>query len=339
MEAAVLGSTGLKVSKDGFSALPLQRISMAGAISLLQRALDGGINLFETARSYGDSEEKLGAALSTRRKSIVLTTKTAAKNADVLRIDLEISLKKLRTDYIDIYQFHNPPFCPRPGDGSGLYEAVLNVKTQGKVRFIGITSHRLSVAREAVESGLYDILQFPFSYLSDEQELALVRFCEKKNLGFIAMKSLSGGLITDITAARAWLAAFPTVVPVWGIQRERELDAIFMAIEQPAELSPGQRRQIEADRAVLKGNFCRACGACMPCPQGIAIDTCARMSLLLRRSSRQDLLSTLWRREMAKIKNCRSCGACTSHCPYGLDIPALLKKNYQDYQQFLLHAP
>jgi aryl-alcohol dehydrogenase-like predicted oxidoreductase len=335
MEKVQLGRTGLTVAKDGFGALPVQRADMASAVKILRRALDGGIDYFDTARGYTDSEEKLGNALSARRNEFIIATKTPSHDTAGFWKDLETSLRNLKTDHIDVYQFHNPEQYPKPDDGTGLYEAMLKAREQGKIRFIGITNHRLPVAREAVESGLYDTLQFPLSYLSDEKDEALVKLCEEKNVGFIAMKALSGGLITDVAAARSSLARFPAVVPIWGIQRESELDALFEAMKHPAVLTEAQRRRIEADRLELSGNFCRACGYCLPCPADIQINMCARMFLLLRRMPAAPLLSEQWQKEMAKIPNCIHCNHCKNNCPYGLDTPALLAKNYENYQKVL----
>jgi aryl-alcohol dehydrogenase-like predicted oxidoreductase len=334
MMEAVLGRTGLRVNKDGYGALPVQRTEKKAAVALLRRALEGGINFFDTARGYTDSEEKLGAAFEGRRSGFVLATKTPAKNGEDLAGHLETSLHMLKTDYIDIYQFHNPPFCPKPEDGTGLYEAALKAREQGKIGFIGITNHRLAVAREAIESGLYDTLQFPFNYLSDEKEQALPLLCAENNVGFICMKALSGGLITDVAASRSWLADFKDAVPIWGIQRENELDALFAAQQGPAVLSPEQRRRIEADRAELAGNFCRACDYCQPCPAEIPISTCARMFLLLRRMPPDRYLTPEFAKEMDKIDDCLHCDHCKDHCPYGLDTPALLRKNLEDYRKF-----
>jgi aryl-alcohol dehydrogenase-like predicted oxidoreductase len=340
MMKTTLGRTGLTVNKDGFGVLPLQRATMDEAVRILNRALDGGINYYDTARAYTDSEEKIGRALASRRGEFILATKTTAATVEGFWRDLETSLTNLKTDHIDIYQFHNPPDYPRPGDatrggGAGLYEAMVAAKEQGKIRFIGITNHRLPVARAAVESGLYDTLQFPFSYLSDEKDAGLVNLSAEKNMGFICMKALSGGLITDVAAARSALAAFPNAVPIWGIQRESELDALFAAQKLPAVLSEEQKTRIAKDRAELTGNFCRACGYCLPCPAEIAIPTCARMFLLLRRMPAAPLLSAETQREMAKIPDCRHCDHCKDNCPYGLDTPTLLARNYEDYQKAL----
>lgn len=335
MDTVVLGRTGLTVNKNGFGALPVQRVDKRTAVYVLQKAFDGGIDYYDTARAYTDSEEKLGAAFSGIRDRIVISTKTAARNAEGFWSDLARSLKTLGTEYIDIYQFHNPDFCPGPGDASGLYDAMLKAREQGKIRFIGITNHRLSVAEEAAESGLYDTIQFPFSYLSTDADLALVTACRDRNIGFIAMKALSGGLITDSAMAYAYLAQYDTVEPIWGIQRESELDEFLSYQADPPVLSEKMARRIERDRGELAGEFCRGCGYCMPCPVGISINMCARMSLLLRRAPESSYLSEEWRGEMKKIENCLHCNACRSKCPYGLNPPELLRKNYEDYQTFL----
>lgn len=335
MDTVTLGSTRITVNKNGFGALPIQRISTADAVHLARKAYNAGITFFDTARFYTDSEEKLGEAFDGMREKIYIATKTAAQNADDFWKDLAVSLKNLRTDYIDIYQFHNPSFCPKPGDGSGLYEAMLEAKAQGKIRHIGITNHRLSVAHEAIESGLYETLQFPFCYISGEKETELVSECKKKNMGFIAMKALSGGLITDSAAAYAFEAQFDNVLPIWGVQRENELDEFISYIENPPVMTDKIRSIIEKDKAELGGEFCRGCGYCMPCPVGIEINNCARMSLLLRRSPSELQLTEEVQAKMKKIENCLNCGQCRSKCPYELDTPALLAKNYEDYKNVL----
>ena len=334
METVRLGKTNLTVSKNGFGALPIQRASTEEAIKILRKAYDGGIYYFDTARFYTDSEEKIGLALSDVRENIIVSSKTMALDAEGFRKDLRTSLMLMKTDYIDIYQFHNPPFCPKPGDGSGLYEAMLEARQKGMIRHIGITNHKLSVAREAVESGLYETLQFPFSYLAGEKEEELVRLCEENDVGFICMKALAGGLITRSDVAYAFLAQYP-VAPIWGIQKQSELDEFLSYNDVPPVMTDEMREFIKRERAELSGEFCRGCGYCMPCPEGIEINTCARMSLLLRRSPTAGHLTQKSREMMKKVESCRECGLCSSRCPYGLDTPALLKKNYQDYLTFL----
>jgi aryl-alcohol dehydrogenase-like predicted oxidoreductase len=335
MANVTLGRTGIAVNKNGFGALPIQRISCKDAGKLLRKAYDHGINFFDTARSYTDSEYKVGLALSGVRDKIIIATKTPSVTTEGFWRDLETSLSLLKTDTIDIYQFHNPSFCPKPDDGTGLYEAMLEARRQGKIRFIGITNHRLPVAIEAVESGLYDTLQFPFSYLADKKEEDMVNLCKAKNVGFICMKALAGGLITRSDAAYAYLAQFDNTLPIWGVQQENELDEFISYIENPPTMTAEIKAFIEREREELAGDFCRGCGYCMPCPADIEINTCARMSLLLRRSPAAGHLSEAGQAKMQKIEGCMECGQCRAKCPYGLDTPNLLKKNYEDYKQFI----
>ncbi|HIS31066.1 MAG TPA: aldo/keto reductase [Candidatus Limivivens intestinipullorum] len=335
MDRVTLGNTGITVNKNGFGALPIQRISQEEAVKLIRRAYEGGITFFDTARVYTDSECKLGAALDGIREKVFVASKTAAADAESFWRDLETTLKNLKTDYLDLYQFHNPAVCPKPGDGSGLYEAMTEAKKQGKIRHIGITNHRLMVAHEIVESGLYETLQFPFCYLATEKDMELVEKCKKAGMGFIAMKSLSGGLITNSRAAYAFAAQFDNVLPIWGVQRANELEEFLSYVENPPVMTEELRQVIEKDRAELQGDFCRGCGYCMPCPAGIEINTCARMSLLIRRAPAQAQLTPEMQEKMRKIEGCLHCNKCRSKCPYGLDTPALLEKNYKDYKEIL----
>ena len=335
MDKVMLGKTGLEVNKNGFGALPIKKKKKKEAVYLLQKAFYNGINYFDTARAYSDSEEKMGAAFEYTRDKIIISTKTMAQTAEGFWKDLEESLKMMKTDYIDIYQFHNPAFCPKPGDESGLYDAALEAKKQGKIRHIGITNHRLAVAEEAVDSGLYETLQFPFSYLASEKDEALVKRCAEKNVGFICMKALSGGLITRSDAAYAYLAQFPNTLPIWGIQRESELDEFLAYNDNPPQMTDALAAFIEQERVSLAGDFCRGCGYCMPCPAGIEINQCARMSLLLRRSPAANWLTPAWQEKMEKIEDCLHCGQCMKRCPYGLQTPDLLRRNLEDYRTFL----
>lgn len=336
MEKVSIGRTGMKVQKNCFGALPIQRISKDDAVHLLHRAFDGGINYYDTARAYSDSEEKLGAAFADRRDKVYIATKTMAKTAEGFWQDLHTSLETLQTDYVDLYQFHNPDFCPLPGDGTGLFEAMQQAVQQGKVRHIGITNHRLPVATQAIESGLYETLQFPFSYLASPEDLQLVEKCRQAQMGFFAMKSLGGGLLANARAAYAFAAQYDHVLPLWGIQRESELDEFLSFIANPPVLDEAIQQLIAHDKKELAGEFCRGCGYCMPtCPAEIKINDCARMFLLLRRAPTASYLTPVWQERMEKITECIHCNQCKEHCPYGLDTPALLERNLEDYRQVL----
>lgn len=326
-----LGSTGIIVEKNGFGCLPIQRISKKEAAYLLHKAVDGGMNYFDTARAYTDSEEKMGYAFAGMRDKVVIATKTLAQTGEELNRDLETSLRLLGTDYIDVYQFHNPAFCPKPGGEDGLYDAALEAKAQGRIRHIAITNHRLSVAHEAIDSGLYVLLQFPYSCLSGPKDQELLDKCRAAGMGFVAMKGMAGGLLRDGAVAAAWMAQQEGVVPIWGVQHEWELDQFLACVKQTPEWSAEYQAVVERDRAELTGGFCRSCGYCMPCPVGIQINQCARMSLMLRRMPAADYLTEYWQGEMKKVENCLHCGKCASKCPYGLDTPNLLQENYKEY--------
>lgn len=335
MNTVTLGKTGITTNKNGFGALPIQRISDEAAVYLLRKAYEAGVTFFDTARYYSDSEHKLGLAFAGMRERIFIASKTGAKTPEMFWKELETTLENLQTDYLDIYQFHNPAFCPKPGDGSGLYECMLEAKSQGKIRHIGITNHRLNVANEAVESGLYETLQFPFCYLASEADLALVQKCRDAGMGFIAMKALSGGLITNSAAAYAFEAQFDNVLPIWGVQREAELDEFLSYIENPPVMTGELQAVIDHDRTELIGEFCRGCGYCMPCPVGIEINNCARMSLMIRRAPSAAQLTPQMQQKMMQIENCLHCGNCKTKCPYHLDTPTLLQKNLKDYKEIL----
>lgn len=334
MKIITIGNTGLKVNKNGFGALPIQRVSMKEATYLLQKAYDNGINFFDTARFYTDSEEKIGEALSSCRSKIVIASKTGATTVEEFWKDLHTTLTNLKTDYLDLYQFHNPVYCPKPGDKAGLYDAMKVAQRQGKVRFIGISNHRQSVAMEAIESGYYSTLQYPFSYLCSSEDEAIVEAARKRGMGFICMKALAGGLITDSALAYAFLDQYDHALPIWGIQRDKELDEFISYQAQAPEMNPERWKKVAEERKSLSGDFCRGCGYCLPCTVGIQINDCNRMSLFLRRAPLSVYLTEEWADKMKLIDNCVDCGSCKQKCPYGLDIPNLLKRNYEDFKEF-----
>ncbi len=334
MKQIVLGKTGITTPQNAFGALPVQRVDMNTAVKLLRRAYEGGMTFFDTARAYSDSEEKLGEAFDGMRDKIFISSKTQAKTPEKFWADLETTLKNLRTDYLDIYQFHCASVCYRPGDGTGMYEAMVEAKKQGKIRHIGITAHLIGVAEDIVKSGLYETLQFPFSYLANEREIKLVEDTEKAGMGFIAMKGLAGGLLTNSRACMAFMSKY-NALPIWGIQREEELEEWLSFFNEDIEMTDEIAAFIEEDRKSLQGNFCRGCGYCMPCSVGIQINNCARMSQLIRRAPSANFLGEEWQGLMGKIEDCIDCGLCKSKCPYGLDTPNLLRKNLADYKDIL----
>ena len=328
-----LGKTNLEVNKNGFGALPIQRCTMQEAVEILKKAYDNGIDFYDTAHFYTDSEEKMGNAFKDiPREKIYIASKTAAETPEVFWSDLETSLKSLKTDYLDLYQFHNISFVPKKEDE--LFKAMLDAKENVMIRHIGITTHKITFAHEAIESGLYETLQYPFSYLSGEEEIELVEKCKKFDVGFIAMKAMGGGLITNSKASFAFLNQFDNVLPIWGVQKISELDE-FLSYDSTTVLDDELKTAIENDKKELGEDFCRGCGYCMPCPEEIKISICARMSLWVRRFPTEPHLTEEWQKTMAQTENCIECYACVDKCPYELDIPRILKENYEDYKNIL----
>ena len=335
MKTVTLGTTGITTPQNAFGALPIQRVSIEYAVMLLRKAYKGGMTFFDTARAYTDSEVKMGIAFEGVRDKIFIASKTHALTPEDAGAELATTLSNLKTDYLDIYQLHQANQCYRPGDGTGMYEFLLEAKEQGKIRHIGITTHKIGVAEEVVASGLYETLQYPFNYLSTDREIAMVRACGEAGMGFIAMKGLSGGLLNNAKACMAFMSQFDHVLPIWGVQRENELDEWLAFFEKDAVMDEEAAAVIAKDREELAGEFCRSCGYCMPCTMDIQIRNCARMIQMIRRSPTTNWLAPAWQAEMEKIDSCIGCGVCMTRCPYELNIPELLKKNLEDYRRII----
>ena len=330
MKMKTLGRTGLRVTENSFGALPIQRISEQDAASLLRYAYDKGVNFFDTARFYTDSEHKIGIALSDVRDKIIIATKSMGRTKDAALQDLEVSLREMQTDYVDIWQLHNIPELPDVSDPNSAYHALLEARASGKCRYIGITTHRLDVALAAVESGLYDTVQFPLCYMSSEADLGLIDLCKQKNIGLIAMKAMSGGIISSPEAAYAFFTQFDNAVPIWGVQKQSELDDFLGYADRGVTLTPELQAVIDQDREKYKDDFCRGCGYCEPCPQSVPLRDAARMIPMLNRAPWQEYTTDSWQQKMAQVKNCTDCGACEKRCPYQLPTRRLIRESY-DY--------
>ena len=332
MEKIRLGKTELMVSKAAFGGLPIQRREMSDAVKILRRAYENGINFFDTAAHYTDSQEKIGRALSDVRHDIVIATKSAYTAKDKVAADIEDSLRQMKTDYIDVFQFHN--LFPDTEDPNGAYAAALEAKQKGYVRHIGLSLHPTDLAFKAIESGSFETLQYPFSYLSTEREQKLVRATVSYGMGYIAMKGMAGGLLTNIRACYAFLKQFDGAVPIWGIRTMKELEEWLVVIREDPDLDEELLAAIEKDRKELGDGFCRSCGYCMPCPAEIEIRNCARMNRLMRRAPWKEFGSSVWREKMDRINDCTECRQCVAKCPYNIDIPNVLKFMLDDYNQY-----
>lgn len=335
MKLKRLGRTGLMVTENSFGALPIQRCSLESAVRLLHTAYDLGVNFFDTARFYTDSEEKIGLAFEGLRKNVYIATKSMNRTREGALAELDISLGNLRTGYVDLFQLHDIPEVPDASDPDSAYHALLQARHQGKCRFIGITTHRINVALEAARSGLFDTVQFPLCYLSAAEDLQLIDVCRQHDVGLIAMKAMSGGLLSSAKAAYAFMAGLPDVVPIWGVQTEAELEEFMSYSAQGVTMTPDLEAIIEKDKHELAGEFCRGCGYCIPtCPAGIDIKNFARMEIMLGRAPWKSYTTPQWIEKAKAIENCTKCGLCARKCPYGLDTPRLLEENYEFYMGF-----
>ena len=328
------GKTGLTVTKTSMGCLPVQRCDKETAVEILRAAYRGGIRFYDTANAYTDSEEKIGLALSDVREDIVIATKSHQKTRDGVLAHIENSLKMMKTDYIDLFQFHNIPKLLDPKDPEGPYAGALEAKRRGWIRHIGVTTHRVAVAEECIESGLFESLQFPFSYISSDRDIALADKCKAAGMPLIAMKGLAGGLLTNARACYAFMNQFDNVVPIWGIQRLSELEEWLRVGEEDVRMDGEIEAFIQKERKEIMGTFCRGCGYCMPCTVGIEINNAARMNMLLRRSPWQQYMTPEWKAKMELIRECVHCDLCKSKCPYELDTPALLQTMLEDYEEF-----
>lgn len=333
MKYNILGKSGLRVSQLGFGGIPIQRIDAEGTRTLMHKMKDMGINYIDSARGYTVSEEYLGYALEGIREHFILATKSMARDKESMARDIDISLKNFRTDYIDLYQFHNPNMAQleqilAPG---GAMEAMLEAKAAGKIGHIGITLHSLDVFRKIVEYDWVESVMFPYNIVETQGE-EMIAACAGKNIGFIAMKPLAGGAITDATLAMRFICANDAVsVVIPGMAEEKELEQNLAAAEDKSPLSGGEQAQMESIRKELGANFCRRCGYCAPCTVGIGIPAALVAEGYALRYDLASYAKSRYEASGAPASSCVDCGLCEERCPYHLPIRQMLKKLVQTF--------
>jgi predicted aldo/keto reductase-like oxidoreductase len=334
MDYRSLGKTGLKVSEVGFGGIPIIRLQTDEAVKVLLHAYDKGITFYDTANMYRDSESKIGLALSSFRDKIVIATKTTLRDAAGFRKHLERSLKMLKTDYIDVYQFHqvaNDEEWGKITKDGGALSAADKAKKEGKIRFLGVTSHNLQMAVKLVKTGLFDTIQFPFNFIEPEAKDELHEYARKKGIGIIVMKPFAGGVIDNAALAFKYLRQFPDVLPIPGFDSVQSVDEIVSIYDRQNEIADEDWENMEKYRQELGRIFCRRCEYCQPCPNGVIITPAMGYPIVASRMSPEVSVEFL-KIPMQSIEKCTECGVCIERCPYELPIPELLKKNYDLFE-------
>ncbi len=328
MEYRTLGKTGLRVSKMGFGGIPIQRINREGTRALILEMLEAGVNYIDTARGYTVSEEYLGYALEGVRDRVVLATKSMARSKEAMAADIQISLKNLRTDYIDLYQIHNPSpadfeAVQQPG---GALEALKEARDAGLIGHIGVTLHSRDLFVKALELDWVETIMFPYNIVETQAE-AEIRACREKNIGFIAMKPLAGGAIENAGLALRYLNqqdAISIVIP--GMADPKELQENLEAVADESPLTEQEQQQIRELRQTLGTHFCRRCNYCAPCTVGIPISGVFLMEGYLSRYGLEAWARARYEGLGKYASDCIGCGVCETRCPYQLPIRQMLRE-------------
>ena len=328
MEYRILGKTGLKISRMGFGGIPIQKTSAEETKTLIRFLMEQGVNYIDTARGYTVSEEYLGYALEGIRDRFVIATKSMARTKEAMEKDISISMKNLRTDYIDLYQVHNPTAKDleqvlAPG---GALEALREAKAAGKIGHIGITLHAVELFEQAVEMDWVETIMFPYNIVETQGE-ELIAKCKEKNIGFIDMKPLAGGAIEDAKTAIRFIVNNPNVtVVIPGMATVEEAKENLASAEDTAPLTEQENAAIESIRKALGSNFCRRCNYCAPCAAGIGIPAVFMMEGYYNRYDLKDWAKARYDAFLHKASECTGCGVCETRCPYNLPIRQMMKK-------------
>jgi len=338
MDQVQLGKTGLRVSPIGFGGIPIQRLSEEEAVAVVRGCLDLGVTFIDTAHGYTVSEDRIGKAIAGRRQGLVLATKTPARDAATAQEHIELSLQRLGVEWIDIYQLHGVSSHDKleavlaPG---GALEALQAARDRGQIGHLGFSSHSLEVAQKAIRTGMFETVQFPLNFIATEAADELLPLAREYGLGFIAMKSMGGGLLARADLAFKYLLQFPDVVPDPGIERVEEMAEIVALVEEGGDLSSADWVAIEAIRQELGTRFCHRCNYCQPCPQDIPISAVLTYRSVWKRMPPERTLSEGWQQNMDRAATCQECGECEERCPYELPIHELLKENIAFFQSEL----
>jgi predicted aldo/keto reductase-like oxidoreductase len=336
MEKMRLGKTGMMVSKLGFGGIPIQRDTEDEAVAVVRRCLDLGITFLDTANGYTTSEERIGKAIKGRREGVFLATKSGARTADDIKSHLKLSLKRLGTDYIDLYQFHGVSRAEHLKivlDPGGLLAVVEEARKAGVVKHIGITSHSMDIAKEAVKSDCFETLMFPFNFITDEAADELLPLCREHDVGFIAMKPLGGGMLENATVAFKYLFQFPDIVPIPGIEKTHEIEEIVRLLEEQPQMTEPEWQEMQRLKKELGTRFCHRCDYCQPCTVEIPISTVMTCRSFFKRMPPERFFGGMVDGAMEKAANCTECGECEARCPYNLPIREMIAETVKWFQE------
>ncbi|MDD7114001.1 MAG: aldo/keto reductase [Lachnospiraceae bacterium] len=336
MQYVTLGKTGLKVSKVGLGGIPIQKSNPDEVKNLFHLLADKGVNYVDTARGYTVSEELIGQALESMRDKFVIATKSMSRTKEAMEKDIEISLHNLRTDYIDLYQVHNPSMenLDQVLAEGGALEALLEAKKAGKIGHLGLTAHSLQVFERALSLDWVETIMFPYNIVESQGE-ELMRKCTEANVAFIDMKPLAGGAIEDATLALRYICSNPDVtIVIPGMYSLDEVEQNLAAAEDKTPLSPEENEKIEQIRKELGTNFCRRCNYCQPCTAGINISGVFLFAGYLQRYDLGNWGYDRYQSLPVKADECIECGVCETRCPYHLPIRDMLKKCVKDFAEF-----
>jgi predicted aldo/keto reductase-like oxidoreductase len=332
----LLGKTGASVSQIGFGGIPMQRLTEEKGIALVRDILDLGITFIDTANAYSNSEERIGKALVGRRRQVFLATKTQKRDKSGAAEHIDLSLRRLQTDYIDLYQLHNiatPQAMAQVLGPEGAYEALAEAKAAGKIRHIGVSSHSPIIAKELIYSGHFETIQFPFNFISPEPGEDLLPLARERNMGFIAMKPLDGGTLERVDLAFKYLLQFPGVFPDPGIDDVQQMRQIISIAEGDLTLTPRDHADIETIRAEIGNRHCRRCQYCLPCPTGIRIPHVLTLPATLKRFSLERLFRPRNVEMISQAEQCTECAECEEKCPYRLPIREMLRESIMFYRE------
>ncbi len=335
MKKIRLGKTELQVSELGFGGIPIIPLGFDDAVDMVRYSFDKGINFFDTANMYGDSEKKIGAALESVRDKVVIATKTLARDAEGAAGHIEFSLQNLNTSYLDLFQFHNiaeDAELKQILSPEGAMTAVQAAKSSGKIRHIGFSSHNIDTAVRVCQTGLFSTIQFPFNFIEKEPLDELFRVAGEKDMGIIAMKPLGGGLLESAGLCFRFLQQYPYVIPIPGLSSREELDEIIELYESPRALNEEDLKEIDRIRNDLGKNFCHRCRYCLPCEQDVRITDIMMFRPMARRLEAA-LAIAFTKDAMESTDNCTECEECLPKCPYNLPIPEVIKEQRRYYDE------